>query len=255
MMDYLKYKWQLAVLYAIYSVIVVAVFSPFHFIGAELSVLPLIAQLALFFILIYLTSTYFSSNDERKILLVRTSSDLLVSIIVGLLILMFFGNEYQNALVFLVAYIILPLPVIALRVLSFLMEDLKKKVNVQKGVNESSENGELELLITNDSGKILLTVPFQNVICFEANDNYVVTYYLTEEKELKKSMERISLKKIEDLISDMDYIFHRVHKSYIVNPVFIEKITGRSQAYKLKISYLEDLIPVSRSFDIEQVKP
>lgn len=252
--DLFRYNWQKSAIYALYSVLIVILFRPFHFIDTDLGGLVLAVQFLLFYGLAYLTMNYFSWNDDRRALIFRTVNDLLMSTIVGLLILMLFGKSFDHASVFMSTYVILPIPVIALRVLSFLLKDLKNKVRFEANKRESKEQ-DVQLKITNESGKILLNIPSSKVICFEANDNYVITYYLSAEGELIKSMERVSLKKIEDLIGEFEHGFFRVHKSFIVNPNFVEKITGRSQAYKLKISYLEELVPVSRSFNIELIKP
>ena len=100
-----------------------------------------------------------------------------------------------------------------------------------------------------------MKVPVKQVICFEANDNYVVTYFLDKEGKLKKSMERISLKKIDEILDSIhiDY-FSRVHKSYLINHLMIEEIKGKAQAQKIKLKNLEILIPVSRSFDLSIFK-
>lgn len=250
----LKYNWQKSIAFGLYSILVVVLFNPFTFIGVNLGVLLLTIQFVLFFGLMFLTMSYFSWGDDRKNLIFRTTSDLLVSLIVGLLILMLFGKSFENSLVFTSTYVILPIPVIAIRVLDFLLNDFKSKVKFETNRDDNLDE-DIKLKITNEAGKVLLNISFSKVICFEANDNYVITYYLSNDGDLKRSMERISLKKIEDLIKGFEDSFYRVHKSYIVNSNFVEKITGRSQAYKLKISYLEELVPVSRSFDIELIKP
>jgi len=85
---------------------------------------------------------------------------------------------------------------------------------------------------------------------FEANDNYSNIYYLNENGEIDKQIERLSLKKIENLIEKYDKSFHRVHKSYLLNSDFLLSIKGRSQAYKLELKHVKKLIPVSRKFDI-----
>ena len=109
--------------------------------------------------------------------------------------------------------------------------------------------------IENENGKILLDIPIKNIICFEANDNYVVTYYLDREERLKKSMERISLKKIEEIVEGLNVDnFTRVHKSYLINKSFLEEIKGKAQAHKLKLYHLELLIPVSRAYPINKLK-
>ena len=124
--------------------------------------------------------------------------------------------------------------------------------NDDTGKNESDE--ELEFLtLRNKSGKEIFSKPLTSVLLFEANDNYTNIYFTDKEGSLKKHMERLSLKKIEELIDIYSKPFFRVHKSFIVNPSCIKEITGRSQAYKLKITMSDKVIPVSRNFDIDQL--
>lgn len=108
------------------------------------------------------------------------------------------------------------------------------------------------IILKNDSGKILLDLNANRIIAFEANDNYVITYHISAENVLQKSMERTSLKKVEELIEQHDHFF-RVHKSHIINKKFVHSIGGKSQAYKIKMSFIDIEIPVSRSFDISQI--
>jgi hypothetical protein len=113
----------------------------------------------------------------------------------------------------------------------------------------------IQFVLENENGKILLDVPIKNIICFEANDNYVVTYYLDREERLKKSMERISLKRIEEIVEGLKVdSFTRVHKSYLINRSYLEEIRGKAQAHKLKMIHLEILIPVSRAYPINTLR-
>jgi DNA-binding LytR/AlgR family response regulator len=124
---------------------------------------------------------------------------------------------------------------------------------VMATVHRSEESeGEQEKVfhLENENGKLLLEVPIKSIICYEANDNYVITYYLNEEGQLKKSMERISLKKIEEILHSEGVEFARVHKSYLINVDYLSDIKGRSQAYRIQLRFFEELIPVSRAFDI-----
>lgn len=107
--------------------------------------------------------------------------------------------------------------------------------------------------LENEKGKTLIELEADKIICFESNDNYVIIYYLSGENGLLKTMERSSLKKIEEILTGIDVLYHRVHKSFIVNPSYIKKVSGRAQAYKLEISYLDFPVPVSRSFDIGKI--
>lgn len=107
--------------------------------------------------------------------------------------------------------------------------------------------------LENEKGKTLIELEADKIICFESNDNYVIIYYLSEENGLLKTMERSSLKKIEEILTGMDLFYRRVHKSFIINPSYVKKVSGRAQAYKLEVSYLDFPVPVSRSFNIDDI--
>lgn len=114
---------------------------------------------------------------------------------------------------------------------------------------------DIQFVLENENGKILLNIPIKSILCFEANDNYVVTYYIDKQEKLKKSMERVSLKRIEEIIQSLKVEnFSRVHKSYLINRDEVEEIKGKAQAHKVKLNYLEILVPVSRSFQISLLK-
>ncbi len=129
----------------------------------------------------------------------------------------------------------------------------KEKNEIISPIEEKLE--ELHFILENESGKVLLDVFISQIICFEANDNYVVTYFMNKQNELKKSMERISLKKIEEILSNLEVsTFSRVHKSYLIHNEFIEEIKGKAQAQKIKMKNLEILVPVSRTFQVAALK-
>jgi hypothetical protein len=120
---------------------------------------------------------------------------------------------------------------------------------------EDEKSTELRFKIENESGKLLLDLSVKKIICFESNDNYVLTYYFDKEGKVKKSMDRISLKRIEEILSELKVDqFFRVHKSYLVNQRYIEAIKGKAQAHKLKLNQLDMLIPVSRSFSVDVLR-
>jgi DNA-binding LytR/AlgR family response regulator len=77
---------------------------------------------------------------------------------------------------------------------------------------------------------------------------------LDKQNIVKRSMERVSLKRIEELLALENVAFFRVHKSYLINPDFLEEIKGKAQAYKLKLREFDTLVPVSRSYDISSLE-
>jgi DNA-binding LytR/AlgR family response regulator len=129
-----------------------------------------------------------------------------------------------------------------------------KSVAIENMDSSTSSKETLVFKLENEKGKTLIELEADKIICFESNDNYVIIYYLSEDNKLLKSMERSSLKKIEKILFDMNLYYHRVHKSYIINPLYVEKVFGKAQAHKLKVSYLEFEVPISRSFDITSLR-
>ncbi len=242
-----KYQWQKSLTFAVYGVIVLLILNPFSFVAIHNTWFALILACALFISGDFMLLTYTSGFEPKKKLMMRTLGSMLLTLFAGFIVWLIFKGETENLSLYIIAFLVLSIPVSAFRILIYLMGTLKIN-NVE--IEESAKIQEQKIQFTNEAGKILLSVMPSQIICFEANDNYTVTYYLSVDNELKKSMERISLKKIEEILVPVETEFHRVHKSYIVNPIFIEKISGKSQAYKLNISYLNSPIPVSRQFDI-----
>lgn len=108
--------------------------------------------------------------------------------------------------------------------------------------------------LVNSKRKTTLKIDSNNILYFESNDNYVVSYYLDEDKKLNKSMDRLSLKSVEAMLQDNSIQFKRVHKSYLINPIHIKKVSGRSQAYKIEMLHTDTEIPVSRTFDVSSIE-
>ena len=93
----------------------------------------------------------------------------------------------------------------------------------------------------------------EELLFVEAADNYCKIYFFREQ-ETQMEMLRIKMKEVETAIGDQAFIF-RCHRSFLVNGKQIQEIMGNSQAYKLRIKNHEGLIPVSRSFDVSQIRP
>lgn len=142
------------------------------------------------------------------------------------------------------------------------VEYLSSQLNVtiegttSDSIDKNESEKEVEFFsLRNKSGKEIFSKPLNSILFFEANDNYTNIYFKDNDGSLKKHMERLSLKKIEELIDTYSKAFFRVHKSFIINPGYLKEITGRAQAYKLKIKSSDKMIPVSRNFDIELLSP
>ena len=176
-----------------------------------------------------------------------------------------FCGSFESVLLFISAFVIpsfLPSLYLFLKGLfkdneeEIIITNNKLSSNYEPVFNVANEVPlDVNFILENESGKVLLNVFISQIVCFEANDNYVITYYMNKQNELKKSMERISLKKIEELLDGLGVSsFSRVHKSYLIHNEYIEEIKGKAQAQKIKLKNLELLVPVSRSFQVASLK-
>ena len=96
-----------------------------------------------------------------------------------------------------------------------------------------------------------LTISFESFLYINSEKNYASVFY-TEKNEIKESLLRVSLAKLEEQLSDYKSII-RCHKSYLVNTSKVKEIKGNARSYLLRIpcDKKEILIPVSRSFPKE----
>jgi len=192
----------------------------------------------------------------KRSLILRIISFPLVGAGTSLILFFVFRTEEADFAVYSVSFLLLSLPGAIWSLLQSMFDEVDEKitqmVNARVASAPTNDSNIKEVLfhLENENGKLLLEVPVSRIICYEANDNYVLTHYLEEDGTLKRSMERISLRKIEQLLAEEQIQFLRVHKSYLVNPEFVADLKGRSQAYKLQLRDFDQLVPVSRSYDV-----
>lgn len=95
------------------------------------------------------------------------------------------------------------------------------------------------------------SIPEQCILVFaEAMQNYVALHYKTG-TDITKTVERNTLQNTMAQITDTKVV--RCHRSYIVNMALVSEVSGNAQGLKLKLTGVDDEIPVSRSY-IETVK-
>jgi hypothetical protein len=243
--------------YMAYCGILCLIFNPFSFISsAQGTATTFIFSLGIF--LLFIGLVRFLPRDMSVFnyqLLLITGIYLIPSIVAMLFWNFFERNELSDITLYLSTFLIIPILPVASYVLWMVFHDLKARVKVSAEQVKVKEDGVQKIFkIKNEKGKVIIEVSVDQIITFEANDNYVITYYLNDQQLLKKSMHRISMKKIEELLIGIEANFLRVHKSYMINPAFIKAVKGRSQAYKIEMEILASQIPVSRSFDISEIQ-
>jgi cell shape-determining protein MreD len=78
-----------------------------------------------------------------------------------------------------------------------------------------------------------------------AEKNYV-EIYLSNGRQVDKLLKRISMKELEAQLTDLPFLV-KTHRSYLVNLVAIEEVSGNAQGYRLRIKQCDEAIPVSRN--------
>lgn len=245
-----KHILLIALAFAVYSVIVLMIFNPFKLITSSSFSVSLSVSAGLvfiIFILLNLFSKVFDNHLYKKSVFI--SSFVVTPILVASISFLLLSETKEHFVIYLSSFIVFSLLPFSIGLLYIIFDDLKHKIIISTEVIEKDVNNPL-LKLTNDKGKTLFKANLSNIICFEANDNYVVTYYVNSAGEFDKSMERISLKKIEEILKQLNANFARIHKSYIVNPSKVVQVRGKAQSHKLKLDQLTTLIPVSRNFDV-----
>lgn len=148
----------------------------------------------------------------------------------------------------------LSIPIVLITLFFIIKLNLKPNKVTPKSDQSKTQNDSITFAIKNNKGNGQLEINISNIICFEANDNYVITHFLTDDDKKVRSMDRISLKKVSESLDELGVCFERVHKSFLINPKYVTEIKGRAQAYKLTLNHLEIEIPVSRKYDISGLK-
>lgn len=242
----------LSTVFAAYALIVLFILDPFLWLPEEVFTTAIVSATSMIFVLTFLLFQFFERilSQMRFVRMYHLPAVIIAPIATGFLTYdIFSGEEYP--ILYISSFILVAIPAAAVSILYSVFDALKNKIYLVETKSASESEGTTpKLKLKSDQGKIFLEVSLNKVICFEANDNYVVTHYLNDANEKVRSTDRISLKRISESLEELHVGFERVHKSFLVNPSYVEKVTGKSQAYKLNLQHLETEIPVSRKFDI-----
>jgi plasmid maintenance system killer protein len=130
-----------------------------------------------------------------------------------------------------------------------LREINRKNLLKLQELKKSKEDEQIEIISDNKSKK--LTLKYKNIISIKSADNYIEIYYL-ENDLVEKKLIRSTLRNIElQLMDQSDFL--RCHRTSIVNIIHINELARNYSGYSLRMSKLEEAIPVSRQY-LTQVK-
>jgi hypothetical protein len=94
----------------------------------------------------------------------------------------------------------------------------------------------------------VLKISDKQFVYAESDQNYVTIYYINGE-ELDKKLMRSSLQDMENQIDSAI----RVHRSYIINPLYLEIIQGNKRKRTAVLKNVDFPIPVSQNFDEKNI--
>ncbi|MCU4175323.1 LytR/AlgR family response regulator transcription factor [Carboxylicivirga sp. N1Y90] len=133
--------------------------------------------------------------------------------------------------------------IIPIAIIIVLRYQLKNR-NIQRTINkEKKEEVQLVLSSNNKSDEDVKLTP-STLVYVMANGNYTEVYQL-EGDELKRIMLRNSLSNIQQQLPE--HHFMKVHRSYIVNVRYLEKVYTQQSNYFLLLSVAKVEIPLSRN--------
>ena len=238
---------------ALYCSLLAWFFNPYQFIGAsDNGLLSFLTGLIIAGLMFTILVSTLNTNERFKNL--ATIVSLTTTPLIASLILFFiFGTQNPSSVaIYFGTFLILPILPVAVYLIMNTFRRLESKT--EDGSDSKTEENNIQLFeLFNNKGKRLVAFPPSTILCFEANDNYVIIYTINANNEVEKSMQRLSLKKVETKLEELQINFYRVHKSYLINPDKIEEVLGKSQAYRLKLTALNKEIPVSRNFDVSTI--
>ena len=107
---------------------------------------------------------------------------------------------------------------------------------------KDSKNSMIEIKTNLKSDNI--TIDSNNLIFAKAEGNYVELYL--KEENIKRVVKRITIKELESILSPFSNII-KTHRSFLVNLIHVEQVSGNAQGYKLHLNNFDETIPVSRN--------
>lgn len=152
------------------------------------------------------------------------------------------------------AFLVFVVPISFFSIINYrylLVSDIIKQYNSEKYL-KSDEKEEL-IHIGSQLKKEELNFYPNQFIYAESDGNYT-TFHLTLDNQVKRKIIRNSISNIEEQLSSIPFLF-RTHRAFIVNIKMVDSQKGNTLGYRLKLSGVENEIPVSRqkTKDFDQI--
>lgn len=127
------------------------------------------------------------------------------------------------------------------------IENISKSLNQDiSDINTNYFPKEKTVSIASEKTKGKLNFNISSLISIEAKGNYCM-FNFDEGDRLSTEMLHITMKSIEEHFSEFENII-RCHKSFFANIYKIEKVSGNSRGYFLRLKHCTESMPVSRGY-------
>jgi hypothetical protein len=144
------------------------------------------------------------------------------------------------------AFLIFVVPLSFFSIINYrylLVSDIIKQYNTEADYRSSGESEELIRIESQLKKEELDFYPGQFLYA-ESDGNYTA-FYLKLENQIRRKIIRNSISNIEQQLSSIPFLF-RTHRAFIVNLKMIDSQKGNTLGYRLKLSGVDNEIPVSR---------
>jgi hypothetical protein len=153
------------------------------------------------------------------------------------------------------AFLIFVVPLSFFTIINYrylLVSDIIKQFNNEAYIKSSGESEELIRIESQLKKEELNFFPDQFIYA-ESDGNYTA-FHLKLDNQVKKKIIRNSISNIEQQLSPIPFLF-RTHRAFIVNIKMVDSQKGNTLGYRIKLSGIEDEIPVSRqkTRDFDQI--
>jgi hypothetical protein len=230
--------------------------SRFFSYNLTVTVYCFIVTIPLYGLLTILKSIKFFSDPEDWTVLKELLS--IVLSLIGMGVAVYFSgflleppNERWNLITFfdslLSAFLIFVVPLSFFTIINYrylLVSDIIKQFNTTEAYLKSSGESDELIRIESQLKKEELSFYPNQFIYAESDGNYTA-FHLKLENQIKRKIIRNSISNIEQQLSTIPFLF-RTHRAFIVNLKMIDAQKGNSLGYRLKLSGIDNEIPVSR---------
>lgn len=260
LLDSIRHRWILILSSLVFGILFVNLFVPFNInqwskdSGLEeflrLSGFGMIAGLVLLVSQIGLRKLFGPDHFRVWTFLVWFIGELSL---MAILFIVYQSNNNMNIRLFLkdipdsfkytLLGIVIPYSLVLL-VLALIFQKTKI-VLLQEKIEEPLPDKPVLIDLADEKGTIRFSVSAGQLLYFEAADNYVFVYYMNGNKPEKQIL-RNSMKKIEKQLDGTS--FKRCHRSFLVNLQKVEVVDYGQSKCRIKLSGLEQWLPVSRNF-------